>query len=500
MAHAEERRCLVTGATGYIGGRLVPELLDAGFAVRCMVRRPDAARAHPWADRAEIVRGDPLDPATLPAALDGVDVAYYLIHAMGGKGGDFAERDRRAAQAFADAAAAAGVGRIVFLGGLRSGGELSRHLRSRAEVARILLGSPVPTVVLRAGVIIGSGSASFEMLRYLTERLPAMVTPTWVRSRVQPIAIRDVLGYLVGAAHLPPEVNRGFDIAGPDVLTYREMMLRYAAAAGLPHRVIVGVPLLTPKLSSLWVGLVTPVPGQIARPLVESLTSEVVAGEHDIARYVPDPPDGLLGFEESVRRALRRVRTGDVSTWWGSAATPGASSDPLPTDPDWAGGVLFVDEREQATRAPAPAVWRVIESIGGRHGWYSLPVAWRLRGVLDRMVGGVGLRRGRRDPERLRVGDALDFWRVETLDPGRSLRLRAEMLLPGRAWLDLSVEPDGAGGSRYRQRAIFRPHGLLGHLYWWSISPFHGLIFGRMPRNLTATAEAETGEREPAPV
>ncbi|WP_019630552.1 SDR family oxidoreductase [Actinomadura atramentaria] len=502
MSDSAQRRCLVTGATGYIGGRLVPELLDAGYDVRCMVRRPEAAAAHPWADRVEIVRGDVLDPATLPAALDGVDVAYYLIHAMG-SAGDFAERDRRAAAAFAEAAERAGVGRIVYLGGMRSGGVLSRHLRSRAEVARILLGSGVPTAVLRAGVIIGSGSASFEMLRYLTERLPAMVTPRWVTSRVQPIAIRDVLRYLVGAADLPPDVNRGFDIAGPDVLTYREMMLRYAHAAGLPPRVIVRVPLLSPWLSSLWVGLITPVPGQIARPLVESLTSEVVADEHDIARYVPDPPDGLMGFEESVRLALRRVRSGDVSTWWGSAATPGAPSDPLPTDPDWAGGSLYVDERERSTPAPAAAVWHVIEGVGGRNGWYSLPVAWRLRGAVDRLSGGVGLRRGRRDPVHLRVGDAVDFWRVESVEPGRALRLRAEMLLPGRAWLDLSVEPEGAG-SRYRQRAIFRPRGLLGHLYWWSISPFHGLIFGGMPRNLTATAEREAREgadrREPARV
>jgi uncharacterized protein YbjT (DUF2867 family) len=481
-------RCLVTGCTGYVGGRLVPELLAAGHQVRCMARRPDQLGQHPWADRVEIVQADVLDPGTLRAALEGIEVAYYLIHAMGA-GADFAARDRRAAHAFAEAAGAAGVRRIVFLGGLHSGGRLSAHLRSRAEVGQILLGSDVPTAVLRAGIVLGSGSASFEMLRYLTERLPAMVTPRWVDSRVQPIAIRDVLRYLVGAATLPPEVNRAFDIGGPDVLSYRQMMHRYAAVAGLTSRVIVPVPVLTPRLSSLWVGLITPVPGGIARPLVESLTSEVVCRERDIAAHVPDPPGGLVGFDDAVRLALKRVRDADVATRWSSASTPGAPSDPLPTDPAWAGGSLYTDERARPTPAPPEAVWRVVEGIGGENGWYSLPVAWRLRGLVDRLAGGVGLRRGRRDPGRLRVGDALDFWRVEALQPGRLLRLRAEMRLPGLAWLELRVRPDADGGSVYLQRAMFHPHGLLGHLYWRAISPFHGLIFGGMPRNITRKAE-----------
>ncbi|MEU5879661.1 SDR family oxidoreductase [Spirillospora sp. NPDC047279] len=481
-------RCLVTGATGYIGGRLVPELLDAGHEVRCMARRPDRLQAYPWADRVEIVEADVLDPDALRTALDGVEVAYYLIHAMG-KGGDFASRDRRAARSFAGVAEETGVGRIVFLGGLYSGGQVSPHLRSRAEVGEILLASGVPTAVLRAAVVLGSGSASFEMLRYLTERLPAMVTPKWVDSRIQPIAIRDVLRYLVGAAELPPEVNRAFDIGGPDVLTYRQMMGRYAAVAGLSPRVIVPVPVLSPKLSSLWVGLITPVPSGIARPLVESLTSEVVCREHDIAAYVPDPPNGLIGFDEAVRLALKRIREADVATRWSSASTPGAPSDPLPTDPDWAGGSLYTDERTRATGAAPEAVWKVVEGIGGDNGWYSLPVAWRLRGLADRLVGGVGLRRGRRDPGRLRIGDALDFWRVEAIEPGRLLRLRAEMLLPGLAWLELRVRPDENGGTVYEQRAIFHPHGLPGQLYWWAIYPFHGIIFGGMPRNITRRAE-----------
>jgi hypothetical protein len=316
-----------------------------------------------------------------------------------------------------------------------------------------------------------------------------MVTPKWVDNRIQPIAVRDVLRYLIGAASMPDGVSRAFDIGGPDVLTYRDMMVRYAAVAGLPPRVIVPVPVLSPRLSSLWVGLVTPVPGGIARPLVESLTSEVICREHDIAADIPDPPDGLVGFDDAVRLALTRIREAAVTTRWSSASTPGAPSDPLPTDPSWAGGSLYTDERERHTAAPPEAVWRVIQGIGGENGWYSLPVAWRLRGLLDRLAGGVGLRRGRRDPARLRIGDAVDFWRVEAIEPGRLLRLRAEMRLPGLAWLEMSVRPGDDGGSVYAQRAVFHPRGLLGHLYWRAISPFHRLIFGRMPRNITATAE-----------
>lgn len=487
-------RCLVTGASGYIGGRLVPELLAAGHRVRCAARRPERLRDHPWADRVEAVRADMLDFPATRAALEGVDVAYYLVHTMGG-GRDFAARDRQAARMFAAAARQAGVSRIVYLGGLGSGDRLSPHLRSRAEVGEILLASGVPTAVLRAAVIIGSGSVSFEMLRYLTERLPMMVTPNWVHTRIQPIAIRDVLHYLVGAARLPRQVHRTFDVGGPDVLTYAQMMQRYAAVAGLPRRIVVPVPVLSPRLSSLWIGLITPVPGTIARPLVESLRTEVVCGEHDIAAHIPDPPDGLTGFDRAVELALRKIREADVATRWTSASTPGAPSDPLPTDPDWAGGTLYVDERERFCRAEPQRLWRVVEGIGGANGWYSLPVAWRLRGLVDRLAGGVGLRRGRRDPARLRVGDAVDFWRVEEIEPGRLLRLRAEMRLPGRAWLEMSVLP-APGGARYRQRAVFHPHGLPGHLYWHAISPFHGLIFGGMPRGIVRAAEAG---RRPAP-
>ncbi|MFE0516488.1 NAD(P)H-binding protein, partial [Streptomyces sp. NPDC058964] len=339
-------RCLVTGATGYIGGRLVPELLAAGYRVRCMARSPGKLRDYPWTGDVEVVRGDVTDDSSVAVAMRDVDVAYYLVHALG-TGRRFEETDRRAARIFGERARAAGVRRIVYLGALAPAGvperELSPHLRSRAEVGRILLDSGVPTTVLRAAVIIGSGSASFEMLRYLTERLPVMVTPSWVRTRIQPIAVRDVLRLLVGSARMPGSVSRSFDIGGPEVLTYRDMMLRYAAVAGLPHRVIVPIPVLTPRLSSLWVGLVTPVPAGIARPLTESLRHEVVCREHDITRYVPEPPGHPIGFDEAVRLALRRVREAGVTTRWSSAAVPGTPSDPLPTDPDWSGGSLYTD-------------------------------------------------------------------------------------------------------------------------------------------------------------
>ncbi|GAB3174340.1 uncharacterized protein YbjT (DUF2867 family) [Micromonospora palomenae] len=487
-------RCLVTGATGYIGGRLAPRLLAEGYEVRCLARKAGRLRDVPWAARAEVVEGDLRRPETLPAAFEGVDVAYYLVHSLGQA--DFEVADREAATHFAEAAARSGVRRIVYLGGPepKQDGEVpSPHLRSRAEVARILLASGVPTVVLRAAVIIGSGSASFEMLRYLTERLPGMVTPRWVRNRIQPIAVRDVLRYLVAGATLPPEVDRAFDIAGPDVLTFEQMMQRYARVAGLRRRVILRVRPLTPSLSSYWVGLVTPVPNKIARPLVESLVHEAVAREHDIARFIPDPPGGLTGFDEAVALALAKVRDAEVETRWSTASGPDAPAEPLPSDPKWSGGTVYTDVRERDVAAPTSALWRVIEGVGGEHGWYSFPLAWSLRGWLDRLIGGVGLRRGRRDPHRLQVGEALDFWRVEEIVPGELLRLRAEMRLPGRAWLEMRVEPTTDGRSRYVQRAVFLPRGLAGHAYWGSVAPFHAIVFGGMARNIARGAEHATG-------
>ncbi|MGW5422027.1 SDR family oxidoreductase [Streptomyces sp. NPDC003943] len=494
----EGTRCLVTGASGYIGGRLVPELLDSGYRVRCLARHPAKLRDFPWTARAEIVRGDVTDAASLREALAGVDVAYYLVHSMNSTA-DFENTDRLAARTFAAEARSAGVRRIVYLGGLTPRGvpvdRLSPHLRSRTEVGRILLDSGVPTTVLRAAVVIGSGSASFEMLRYLTERLPVMVTPSWVGSLVQPIAVRDVLTYLVAAAAMPPGISRTFDIGGPDVLTYRDMMVRYAAVAGLRRRLIVPVPVLTPRLSSQWIGLVTPVPAALARPLTESLRHEVVCTENDIKRYAPDGPGTPIPFERALRLALRRVRDAEVTTRWSSASPPGAPSDPLPTDPGWAGGSLYTDERTRTVDASPASLWRVIEGVGGENGWYSFPLAWAVRGWADRLVGGVGLRRGRRDAQRLRVGDALDFWRVEEIDRGHLLRLRAEMRLPGLAWLEMAVDRDEQGRTTYRQRALFHPRGLAGQAYWWSVAPFHAVVFGGMARNIARTAETESTRR-----
>ncbi|OLT29428.1 NAD(P)-dependent oxidoreductase [Nocardiopsis sp. CNR-923] len=481
-------RILVTGASGYVGGRLVPRLLDAGHEVRCLARSPGKLRDHPWRDRVEVVRGDVLDGTGLAEALAGVDTAYYLVHAMSG-GRGFVGQDARGARTFARAAEDAGVGRVVYLGGLAPRGvELSPHMSSRSEVGEILLASSVPAVVLRAAVIIGSGSASFEMLRHLTERLPVMTTPRWVRSRVQPIAVRDVLRLLVESAQLPEGTNRTFDIGGPEVLTYAEMIQRFAAIAGIRRRCILPLPLLSPGLSSHWVGLVTPVPASIARPLVESLRHDAVMGEDDLSDLLDDHE--RLRFDDAVRLALLRVCEGRVDTRWSSAAWPTAPSDPLPTDPDWTGGSLYTDERWQVVDASADRLWSVIEGIGGERGWYSWPLAWAARGWIDLAVGGVGFRRGRRDPARLRAGDSVDFWRVEDIVPGRLLRLRAEMRLPGPAWLELGVERDG-GRTVYRQRALFHPRGLLGHLYWVVVTPFHGLMFGSMARNIARRAERE---------
>ena len=494
-------RILVTGATGYIGGRLVPRLLEEGHDVRVLARTPSKLRDVPWASRIDIAQGDITDAESLRAAAEGIDVLYYLVHSLGTRG--FDDLDRQAAETVAQVAAEAGVRRIVYLGGLYPKGvpasKLSPHLRSRTEVGRILLDSPVPTVVLQAAVIIGSGSASFEMLRYLTERLPAMVTPRWVRNHVQPIAVRDVMRYLVACAALPEEVNRAFDIGGPDVLTYRDMMQRYARVAGLPRRVILPVGLPSPSLSAHWVNVVTPVPRGIAVPLVQSLIHEVVCGDHDIAEYVPDPPEGLTPYDHSVELALRRIRDDAVETTWAWASTPGAPSDPLPSDPDWSGGSAYTDVRERVAKASPATLWKVVVGIGGENGWYSFPLAWSVRGWMDRLVGGAGLRRGRRDRDQIYVGEALDWWRVEEIEPGHLLRLRAEMRVPGRAWLELTVTPDPAG-ARYRQRAVFLPRGLAGHAYWLTIVPFHGIVFGGMVRNITRVAERmETGESLVAP-
>lgn len=483
-------RVLVLGATGYIGGRLIPRLLAGGYRVRALSRSLDRIAAMPWSESLDITQGDASDPQSVAAAMADVDIVYYLIHSMYG-GRHYGQMDREIAHHVADAAAAAGVRRIVYLGGLHPEGvALSHHLASRKEVGDILLASPTPTVVLNAGVVIGSGSASFEMIRHLTEVLPYMPAPKWVRNRIQPIAVRDVLHYLLAAARVPEDVNAEYDIGGPDVMTYAQMMNGYAAAAGLPKRSITALPVLTPRLASHWVGLVTPVPRQIARPLVESLLHSCIVDGEPIDTVIPPPPDGLTGYADALTRALGRVEIDDVETSWVDARVMGAPSEPMPSDPEWAGRTVFTDKRQKLSTASTDQVWKVISRVGGHTGWYSASILWGVRGFMDRVAGGVGLRRGRRTGRQILVGDAVDVWRVEQVDSGSLLRLRAEMRVPGKAWLELGVEPV-PGGSRYRQRAVFFPKGLTGRLYWLAMLPFHGLVFSGMVNRIVAEAEAE---------
>jgi uncharacterized protein YbjT (DUF2867 family) len=476
--------CLVTGATGYIGGRLVVELLNHGYRVRVLARNPIRLKDHPWIDRVEVYEGDANDEVALTSAMTGADVAYYLLHALMSKD-DFEIKERQLAEHFVRCAKAASIRRIVYLGGIIAPNEeLSPHMQSRADTGAILRDSGIPTAELRAAVVIGSGSASFEMLRYLTERLPIMTVPKWVQVRIQPIAVRDVLRYLVGAAALAPEINGAFDIGGPEIYTYKQMMENYAEAAGLRKRIIIPVPVLTPRLSSGWVGLVTPVPYTLARRLVASLKNEVVVGNDQIRSLIPDPEGGLTPFSTAVKLALTKIKDARVETRWTNASFPGSPSEPLPTDPNWAGGSLYTDVRVVKSTEPVEVVWGRIEAIGGDNGYSTATWAWQLRGLADKLIGGAGLRRGRRDPNHLLVGDALDFWRVEALDRNSLLRLRAEMRMPGLAWLEFSVVADDDGGCTVTQRAIYAPKGLLGHAYWWSVWPMHGLVFPSMAKSV----------------
>ena len=481
-------KVLVTGATGYVGGRLVPKLLEAGHTVRVIAREPHRLDNVPWRDDVDIVQGDLLNADDVRAAVAGQEVLYYLVHSMS-SAGDFEELERTVANTVANEAASAGVKRIVYLGGLHPDGPLSRHLGSRKEVGDILLSSGVPTIALQAGVIIGSGSASFEMIRHLTEVLPYMPAPKWVRNFIQPIAIRDVLHYLVASATLPKEVNRAFDIGGPDVFRYGQLMNGYALEAGLKQRPIASLPVLTPWLASQWVNLVTPIPRSLAVPIIESLLHDAVMKNHDIDAVIPPPEEGLIGYRRAVRLALARMRSGEMETSWRNTPVIGAPADRLPSDPEWTGHTVYTDTQEFPSAAKPAELWKIVESIGGENGWYSLPVAWAARGWLDKLVGGVGLRRGRRDPDTLVMGDALDFWRVEEIDHGRFLRLRAEMKLPGLAWLEFTVSKRAEGGSALHQRAIFFPHGLGGRLYWLAVMPFHGIVFKGMASSMARAAE-----------
>jgi len=435
---AEQLRCLVTGATGYIGGRLVPRLLDSGFEVRALARNPDKLAAVPWRTRIDVARGDLGDVASLEAAFAGIDVVYYLVHSMGFEK-DFAAEERRAAQNVVTAARLTGVRRIVYLSGLHpEGADLSTHLGSRTTVGEILIASGIETIVLQAGVVVGSGSASFEMVRHLTDRLPVMTTPKWVHNKIQPIAIRDVLHYLVAAATCPIPASRTWDIGGPDVLEYGDMMQIYAEVAGLRPRRILVLPVLTPRIAALWVGLVTPIPSGLARPLVESLHCDAVMSNHDIDTIIAPPEGGLTPYKRSVSLALARIARGDVETTWNT----GTAAE-LPSGPDWSGEVVYTDARSRYVPAGTEQLWKAVETSVPKH------------------------------------------WRVEEREVGKVLKLRADRRGTGERWLEMRITPEG-NGSRYEQRAIFYPRGLLGRVYWYAGRPVQAVALDRRVRRVTA--------------
>lgn len=484
---------LVTGASGYIGGRLVTELLARGHAVRCAVRDPRKLEPAPWRAAVEVVQADVAGDLT--EAMAGIDTAVFLVHSIG-EGADWVEQERAIAENFRTAAERAGVRRIVYLGGLGDDhADLSRHLRSRHDVGAVLAGGSVECVELRAAVVIGSGSASFEMLRYLTEVLPVMVTPRWVRTECQPIAIRDVLRYLVAAIEHAPPLAGVLEIGGPDVVSYAELMALYASVAGLRRRRLVPVPVLSPRLSSLWIGLVTPVPAQIARPLVDSLVNRVVVTDTRAEELFPFE---RMPLAEAIRLAIGNTATGQVPTKFDDASTPVWRE--RSTDPSWSGGTVLTDVRAHLVSAPPESVWRAVCRVGGERGWYSGEMLWTIRGIADRVVGGPGLRRGRRDPDHLHVGEPLDWWRVADLEPERQVVLHAEMRLPGEAWLEWTLEPEpvagGRVGTRLTQTARFRPRGLFGRLYWYCVLPFHSLVFPGLLTGIGRDAEA-LGAAEP---
>ncbi len=467
---------LVTGATGYVGGRLVTRLLRAGYCVRVLLRG-SAARldGRPWKDDVEIISGDILAPETLGSALEGIDAAYYLIHSMGGHR-KIGELDVWAAKNFARAAANAGVRRIIYLGGLGDAdSKLSEHLRSRQQTGEALRQFDVPVTEFRAGMIVGCGSLAFEMLRNLTERLPVMVAPRWVNTKTQPIAIRDVLSYLMAALQTPASQDRIIEIGSPDVLTYAEMMMTYARIRGLRRRII-HVPVLTPRLSSYWVHWITPVSASVVIPLIKSLRNELVVQDQSAGSLFPDIEP--IDFETALRRALANMEKGDIETVW-SDALASSTGDARPVHLTEEHGMLF-ERRQKNVDAPQAAVFRAFCGLGGDRGWPPYNWLWQLRGAFDRLIGGVGMRRGRRHRDKLRRGEALDFWRVELVQPDHLLRLRAEMKMPGQGWLQFEANGNEDGRTELVQTAYFASKGLSGLLYWYSLYPIHGLIFSQM--------------------
>lgn len=476
---------LVTGVTGYVGGRLVPRLLDAGYRVRCMVRDQTRLEGRSWLNDVEVVEGDVFKPETLMVALKNIDVAYYLIHSMGSDASDFHSRDLVAARQFGQAAKETGVARIIYLGGLGDpDADLSKHLRSRQETGKALGEGGISVTEFRAAVIVGSGSLSFEMIRYLSERLPVMICPRWVSTKTQPIAIRNVLDYLVGTLNVPESAGQVIEIGGADVLTYGDMMKTYAKVRGL-RRWLISVPVLTPALSSYWVHWVTPISANISRPLIAGLRNEVVVRDQLAMKLFPHIT--LLSYQEAVESALHRLRVGDIESAWSDALASSRGDIPpviLKNDQG-----MIVERRQTLVNAPPEFVFRVFTGMGGKRGWFYANWAWEIRGLVDRLFGGVGLRRGRRDADVVRVGDALDFWRVEAVESFHMLRLRAEMKVPGRAWLQFDVKNDAHGQTQLFQTAFFAPKGLWGFLYWYVLYPIHTLIFSGMIREVALRSE-----------
>ncbi|MBI5032760.1 MAG: SDR family oxidoreductase [Chloroflexi bacterium] len=482
---ANQSLILVTGATGYVGGRLIPRLLEAGYRVRILARDPERLQGRTWLAQVEIVRGDVLKPETLDAAMHHVNAAYYLVHSMSDLA-DFRNRDLTAAKNFGNAAKRAGVGRILYLGGLGNPDtDLSKHLRSRQETGEALRQAGVPVTEFRAAIIVGSGSVSFEIIRTMTERVPLMICPRWVYTRIQPIAIRDVLSYLVEALRVPESADRVIEIGGADVQTYGEMILGYARARGL-KRWLIPVPVLTPNLSSYWVHWMTPISANIAHPLIEGLRNQVIVRDDSARQLFPQIQP--LDYASALQQALEQLQTGRVETSW-SDALLSSKGDVAPVSLTYREGVI-TEARQKMVAASAKAVYRIFSGLGGERGWLYANWLWSLRGVMDRLVGGVGFRRGRRHPDDLHIGDALDFWRVEQVEPNRLLRLRAEMKVPGLAWLEFQVNEQNDGTSRLMQTAFFVPHGLLGLMYWYLLYPIHSLIFSGMIRAIAQRAEA----------
>lgn len=484
---ASNQKVLVTGATGYVGGRLVRPLLDAGFEVRVMSRNALHLQGRSWQDAVEIGEGDVLNPESLPPILEGIDVAYYLIHSMGDSG-KFVERDREAAENFAKAAHAAGVKQIIYLGGLGiAADDLSKHLSSRQQVGEILREHHPGVTEFRAAMVIGSGSLSFEIVRNLTERLPLMIAPRWLYTRSQPIAITDVIAYLMAAIDRSEVYGQIIEVGGSDVLTYHDMIKSYAAARGL-RRFIIPVPLLTPHLSSYWVHFVTPVSASIIRPLILGLRNEMVVTEDLAQRLFPDIQP--LSFDDALHRALGELDAHEVETSWTDSMSATWEQEEPYTFVEERG--MLIERRVRKVNAASQDVYVTFTSLGGQTGWLYMNSLWRLRGILDRFIGGPGYRRGRPDRVDLRIGDALDFWRVEAIKPGHMMRLRAEMKMPGKGWLQYVVNSMGQGKSELVQTAYFAPKGLWGYVYWYSIFFIHRLIFDGLIDQIVAKAESET--------